>query len=968
LRPYSTGSSSWGQSPFLSARQADNGSKSESLLLPHEIAARKSIAANQPTKNASNSNRDDSESMRKLGFATPNAPNLSEQLGWRDRTQSSNGKPVPKHQGPNIRRFDASPSTRKTVGGSGLRTGLRDDEWNNLIKQDGNTQNGPPQHGTRTRKHHSAHAYANAHAPGIPKERRPVPHTRSTEKSSPTASEDQFLAQFESKVHRSSVGNGRPAGAQNSSSNWGQLRKRAPAGQNPRTAAANSNGESKFWAEARDRLNAPNQTWTDTTSAQTSSISDESARTKSKAARDLESFEIQRGGRRVDDRRHRDDVDYPSKKGKKNTSRRRRNDENEDELDDELVDVIEEKRRRKAERKARKAENEVEESGPPQIFLPEFINVNDLGQALKIKPKDFLVALEELGFEDISTSTIMTGETAGLIAMEFGFEPVIASGELEDLKPRPVPEDPSVLPPRPPVVTIMGHVDHGKTTLLDWLRKSSVAAQEHGGITQHIGAFIVKMSSGKQITFLDTPGHAAFLTMRQRGANVTDIVILVVAADDSVMPQTIEAIKHARAAKVPIIVAINKIDKDDARPDQVKADLARNGVEIEDFGGDVQVVCVSGKTGKGMDQLEENILTLSEILDMRAETDGMAEGWVLEASVKSVGKVATVLVKRGTVKKGDCIVAGNTWARIRVLRNEAGMEIDEAPPGTPVEILGWRDLPAAGDRVLQATCEDQARTAVDYRIDMQEREKSSNELAAQERRQREAAAAEESASVEGAESNESGLKTVNFIVKADVVGSVEAVCATMLEIGNNEVTARILRSSAGQVTESDVDQAAISKCIIINFNNPIGGHIKRMAEDLNVKIIDHSVIYHLADDVKAALADQLDDTISTRVLGEAEIITIFPINVKGRVYKNIAGCRIRNGMIGRTSRVRIVRQGETIFDGKLSPPLSPARIPTITNFPYLDRQDGIPEARQEGCYGDEERHRVRYFLGGLPRL
>ncbi len=244
----------------------------------------------------------------------------------------------------------------------------------------------------------------------------------------------------------------------------------------------------------------------------------------------------------------------------------------------------------------------------------------------------------------------------------------------------------------------MGHVDHGKTTMLDWLRKSALVAQEHGGITQHIGAFVVKLSSGKHITFLDTPGHAAFLTMRQRGANVTDIVVLVVAADDSVKPQTLEALNHARAANVPIIVAINKVDKEAAHIEQVKADLSRHGVELEDHGGDVQVVSVSGKTGQGMDDLEENIVTLSEILDVRAEPDGMVEGWVLESSIKPIGRVATILVKRGTLRRGDIIVAGTTWARVRMLRNEAGVEVDEAAPGTPVEVLGWKDAPAAGGR------------------------------------------------------------------------------------------------------------------------------------------------------------------------------------------------------------------------------------------------------------------------------
>ncbi|KAH8888596.1 initiation factor 2 [Thozetella sp. PMI_491] len=589
-------------------------------------------------------------------------------------------------------------------------------------------------------------------------------------------------------------------------------------------------------------------------------------------------------------------------------------------------DAAEERKRRKAARRAEKERAKLEalaaEAGPTPILLPEFISVSNLATALGVKQNQFVGELEGLGFEDISLESIMTGDTAALVAQEYGFEPKVDTGEGEDLKPRPPPEDPLVLPPRPPVVTIMGHVDHGKTTLLDYLRKSSVAATEHGGITQHIGAFSVQLSTGKQITFLDTPGHAAFLTMRQRGANVTDIVILVVAADDSVKPQTLEALKHAQSAKVPIIVAINKIDKDEARVEQVKADLSRHGVEIEDYGGDVQVVCVSGKTGQGMASLEENILTLSEILDMRAETDGMAEGWVLESSIKPIGRVATVLVKRGTLRQGDFIVAGKTWTRIRTLRNEAGLEIEEAPPGTPVEILGWREPPDAGDQVLQAPDEGRAKDAVHYRQEQAERGDAVTQMQQleQARREREAAeAAAESAAAESTEEEQPGVKIVNFVVKGDVHGSVEAVCGSILEIGNHEVQPKVLRSSAGHLTEYDVEHAATSGSYIINFNNQIPGHIKRLAEAAGVKILDHTIIYHLAEDVKKTLSSYLTPTISTRVTGEAEVLQVFSINVKKRVYKNIAGCRVRNGAItsGGTTKYRVIRKGETIFEGPL---------------------------------------------------
>ncbi|KAI8961884.1 initiation factor 2 [Daldinia sp. FL1419] len=601
-------------------------------------------------------------------------------------------------------------------------------------------------------------------------------------------------------------------------------------------------------------------------------------------------------------------------------SSRRGNDEDDEGGFD--YDLYQERRRLKAQRKA---EREAQRAGSIPILLPELISIPALAEALKVEPNLFLTQLGELGFEGVTLDSLMAGETAALVAQEYGFEPTVESGEDRDLKPRPPPADPSVLPSRPPVVTIMGHVDHGKTTLLDYLRKSSIAAQEHGGITQRIGAFSVKLSSGKPITFLDTPGHAAFLTMRQRGAYVTDIVVLVVAADDSVKPQTIEAIKHAREAKVPMIVAINKIDKDGARIDQVKNDLALQGVEIEDFGGDVQVVCVSGKTGQGMDDLEENILLLSEILDHRAEIDGPAEGWILESSLKPIGKAATVLVKRGTLRPGDYIAAGVTWAKIRHLRNEAGLDIDEAPPSTPVEILGWKDLPAAGDQVIQAPNEGRAKDAVEYREGLREREKdalaqasiSEARRALQEKRAREKAAAEEEAAVEALPEKENGAKMVNFVVKGDLHGSVEAVCAAIQELGNHEVQPRILRSGTGPIHEFDVEHAAMSNSIIVNFATTTPGYIEQMAEEKGVKIMNHTVIYHLSDEVKAKLSEYLEPEVTSHVLGDAEVLQIFPINIKGRTYKNIAGCRVRNGQVARNDLFRIFRGGKKIYEGKL---------------------------------------------------
>lgn len=611
---------------------------------------------------------------------------------------------------------------------------------------------------------------------------------------------------------------------------------------------------------------------------------------------------------------------------KRQNHRNRKYGEAEGDDDDTGFDYEEYQARRQAANRRKEEKRAAKEADAPKtILLPEYITVFDLAHALGVRPQQFLGDLEELGFENILHDSIMTGETAALVAAEYGLDPVLDTGDNIDLKPRPPPEDPSTLPPRPPIVTIMGHVDHGKTTMLDWLRKSSVAAQEHGGITQHIGAFSVRLSTGKVITFLDTPGHAAFLTMRQRGANVTDIVVLVVAVDDSVKPQTLEALKHAQNAKVPIIVAINKIDLDERRIDQVKQDLAAEGVEIEDFGGDVQVVAVSGQTGKGMDDLEENILTLSEILDVRAETDGMAEGWILETSVKVDGKVATVLVKRGTIRVGDLVVAGTTYARIRMMRNEAGVEVEEAGPGTPVEVLGWRDSPVAGDLVLQAEDEGRAQAAVGYRGELADRAKAAAQKGEEELKNREKAeqealekmVAEEGEDAVTEEVEQSGPKTVNTIVRGDVMGSVEAVCNAVMEIGNNEVHARVLRSSPGQINESDVELMAVAKGCIINFNNPIPGYIKSMAGEKGVRILDHTIIYHLVDDVKKMMSEQLAPIISHKVLAEAEVLQVFAINVVKRIYKNIAGVRVRMGTLTRGGLYRVMRDGEKVFEGKL---------------------------------------------------
>lgn len=576
----------------------------------------------------------------------------------------------------------------------------------------------------------------------------------------------------------------------------------------------------------------------------------------------------------------------------------------------------------------------------PEVYLPEFISVEKLAQALKVRLDPFIAQLEEEGFEGARYDHILDASTSAMFADLYGFEPIISTAEdAQDLVARPAPEDPSVLPPRPPIVTIMGHVDHGKTTILDYLRKSSVVASEHGGITQHIGAFSVIMpGSERKITFLDTPGHAAFLDMRRRGANVTDIVVLVVAADDGVMPQTIEAIKHAREANVQIIVAINKVDKEDANVERVKQDLSRHDIVVEDYGGDYQAIPVSGKTGKGMADLEEAITLLADVADFRAETDGPVEGWIIESKVTTAGRVATVLVRRGTLKPGDFIVAGTTWARVRTLKNDAGQYIEEAPPGTPVQVDGWRGAdPDAGLEVLQADTEHHAKEVVDLRVEKAEAMRATTEVAALNVARSEEADARARVlewereqgflnvgyklrpkDNEGwIEKESGGPQRVHFVIKADVAGSCEALVHAVSAIGNNEIVANVIHSGVGELRESDIKMLAATGELgyAISFNQSVENSIRRLAEVANLQIMDHNIIYKVTDDVTDKLSAALPPLVSQRVLGEAEVGQMFDITVKKKV-KRIAGCRVTNGTISRSHSVRVLRNGEVVYTGK----------------------------------------------------
>lgn len=561
-----------------------------------------------------------------------------------------------------------------------------------------------------------------------------------------------------------------------------------------------------------------------------------------------------------------------------------------------------------------------------QLYIPQSISVVNLSKLLNVRLERLQHIMVESGFENNAHDYVLTADVATLLAEEFNFKVIVDDTSSFDLYAQPMPTDTSTLPMRPPFVTIMGHVDHGKTTLLDTLRKSSVAAKEAGGITQHIGAFSVKLPGGKQITFLDTPGHAAFESMRQRGASVTDIVVLVVAADDSVMPQTKEAIKHALNAKVNMIVAINKTDKPGVDVEKVKRDLMAHGVEVEDFGGDIQSVAVSGLTGKGLDNLESAIVSLAEILDIRAEAVGIPEGWVIESSVKKGrGNVASMIVKRGTIKTGTFIVAGKTWCKVRAMTDEAGKTLRTAGPGTPVEVTGWSVLPVAGDEVLGASSEKEAKQVVSNRVLRAEQIQQLSDIEAiNEKRLKEREDALKAAAVDNAEttnvSSESQSRTIEvpFIVKGDVSGSVEAVMDSIVGIGNDEVRTKLIDSGVGEVSESDVLRAAASSGKIVAFNVPIDNKAKATAAREGIQILSHNIIYRLIDDVRDTLAGFLEPIRQQKVLGEAEILKIFSINTKGRESKNIAGCRVTNGTINRAEQIRISRKKEVVYEGKLA--------------------------------------------------
>ncbi|MGR3761216.1 translation initiation factor IF-2 [Roseobacteraceae bacterium NS-SX3] len=558
--------------------------------------------------------------------------------------------------------------------------------------------------------------------------------------------------------------------------------------------------------------------------------------------------------------------------------------------------------KRKQERARQKAMGNVErEKVIRDVQLPEAIVVSELANRMAERVADVVKSLMQMGMMVTQNQTI-DADTAELIIEEFGHKVVrVSDADVEDVI-KEVDDKEEDLQPRPPVITIMGHVDHGKTSLLDAIRDAKVVAGEAGGITQHIGAYQVQTDDGVTLSFLDTPGHAAFTSMRSRGAQVTDIVVLVVAADDSVMPQTVEAINHAKAAGVPMIVAINKIDKPAADPNKVRAELLQHEVIVEAMSGEVQDVEVSAVTGQGLDNLLEAIALQAEILELKANPNRAAQGAVIEAQLDvGRGPVATVLVQNGTLRQGDIFVVGEQYGKVRALINDKGERVQEAGPSVPVEVLGLNGTPEAGDVLNVTETEAQAREIAAYR-----------EQAAKDKRAAAGAATTLEQLMQKAKEDEN-VSELPILVKADVQGSAEAIVQAMEKIGNEEVRVRVLHSGVGAITETDVGLAEASGAPIMGFNVRANASARNTANQKGVEIRYYSVIYDLVDDVKAAASGLLSAEIKENFIGYAEIKDVFKVSNVGKV----AGCLVTEGVARRSAGVRLLRDNVVIHEGTL---------------------------------------------------
>jgi translation initiation factor IF-2 len=535
-----------------------------------------------------------------------------------------------------------------------------------------------------------------------------------------------------------------------------------------------------------------------------------------------------------------------------------------------------------------------------EVVVPEHISVQELANRMAERSGDVIKSLMKMGVMATINQTI-DADTAELIVTEFGHKiKRVSEADVEiGLKGE---DDPlASLEPRPPVVTVMGHVDHGKTSLLDALRQTDVAAGEAGGITQHIGAYQVVLKGGQRITFIDTPGHQAFTAMRARGAHVTDIVVLVVAADDGIKEQTVEAIRHAKAAGAPIIVAINKIDKPGANPERVRQEMLQHELVVEELGGDVLDIEVSATKKTNLDKLEEAILLQAEILDLKANPHRPAEGSVIEAKLeRGRGPVATVLIKRGTLKVGDIFVAGSEWGRVRALIDDRGLNLDAAGPAMPVEVLGLNGTPLAGDDFIVADNESRARDIADYRQRVR-------------REQQAVAGARGTLEQMFSQIAAGSAKELAVVVKSDVQGSLEAITGSLEKLGTSEAAVRLLHAAVGGINESDVILAKASNAVIIGFNVRANPQARDLARRDNVEIRYYSIIYEVIDDMKAALTGLLTPTKRERFLGNAAIREVFNITKVGKV----AGCMVTEGLVRRGARVRLLRDNVVIHEGAL---------------------------------------------------
>jgi translation initiation factor IF-2 len=535
------------------------------------------------------------------------------------------------------------------------------------------------------------------------------------------------------------------------------------------------------------------------------------------------------------------------------------------------------------------------------VVVPETITVQELANRMAERGVEVVKQLMKLGVMATINQTI-DADTAELVVSEFGHRIKRVSESDVEIGLVTEDDDDNVKTSRPPVVTVMGHVDHGKTSLLDALRETDVAGREAGGITQHIGAYQVRLGDNQRITFIDTPGHAAFTAMRARGAKATDIVVLVVAADDGVMPQTVEAITHAKAAEVPIIVAINKIDKPDATPERVRSELLQHEIILEEFGGDVLAVEVSALKGTGLDKLEETILLQAELLELKANPDRDAQGVVIEAKMeRGRGSVATVLIQRGTLRVGDVFVAGDEWGRVRAMINERGEQVEEAGPSDPVEVLGLQGTPMAGDDLIVVADEARAREITSYRQDKA-------------RTARTNLARPGTLDAFFASANAGEVKQLPVVIKSDVQGSSEAIVGALEKMGNDEVSVRVLHAGVGGINESDVTLAQASNALVIGFNVRANPQAREFARTNGIDIRYYSIIYDVADDIKKALSGMLDPTLKETLLGYAEIREVFNITKVGKV----AGCRITEGSVRRGAKVRLLRDDVVIHEGSLS--------------------------------------------------